>query len=281
MKNGYRALGLACGALSALAAFPAFAQDEDDANQLTIGVGAGAMPSYDGSNDYRIVPAAAIRGQVAHFPFFSRGNNLFIDLVPNYAGQTVDIGAGPVAGLRSNRTGGIKDSRVKALGELDNSWEVGGWVGIAKTGVVTSAYDNLSFRVSYLKGISGPHKSYVITPAVEYATPLSKTTVVGVSISADYVGKRFGGAYYDISPDGAAASGLGVYGAAGARAGFAKLNLGLLAGKSLSGDIRKGWAVFAVSGYGRILGRYADSPIVKDAGSRNQWLGGLGIAYTF
>ena len=51
--------------------------------------------------------------------------------------------------------------------------------------------------------------------------------------------------------------------------------------ESLSGDLRKGWAVFALGGYGRLLGRYADSPLVKDTGSRNQWLGGLGVAYSF
>lgn len=281
MKNGYRALGLMCASVAALMAVPALAQDSDNHNELTIGVGAGMMPSYDGSNDYRLIPAVAIRGKVADMPFFTRGTNLFLDVVPNRGDSTLDIGVGPVVGARFNRTGGIKDARVKALGELDTSWEAGGWVGVAKTGVITSDYDNLSVRVAYLKGVSGPNKSYVVTPAVEYMTPLSKTTIVGVSISADYVGKRFGGTYYDITPAGAAASGLGVYGAAGAKAGFAKVNLGLLAGKSLSGDIRKGWAVFAAGGYGRIVGRYADSPIVRDAGSRNQWLGGLGIAYTF
>ena len=101
-----------------------------------------------------------------------------------------------------------------------------------------------------------------------------------MSLSADYVGKGFGH-YYDVDLAGSQASGLGVYGAAGDRAGFAKLSLGIVGAKSLSGDLRKGWAVFALGGYGRLLGRYADSPLVKDAGNRNQWLGGLGVAYTF
>ncbi len=41
----------------------------------------------------------------------------------------------------------IDDVRVKRLGELDTSIELGGYVGIGKTGVFTSPYDRLSFSV--------------------------------------------------------------------------------------------------------------------------------------
>jgi outer membrane scaffolding protein for murein synthesis (MipA/OmpV family) len=42
-----------------------------------------------------------------------------------------------------------------------------------------------------------------------------------------------------------------------------------------------GWALFALAGYSRMLGDYADSPIVSSAGSKNQWAGAVGIGYTF
>lgn len=262
--------------------FTASAQTErDNRNELTIGVGGAVVPSYEGSDDYRIVPGGIARGKVAGFPFFTRGTALYIDAIPNSDPQGLDLGFGPAAGVRLNRTGSIKDRRVKALGELDTGYEIGGWAGVAKTGVVTSAYDNLSMRVSYLKDVGNAHESYILTPAIEYGTPLSQTTYVGLSVSADYVGKGYGRYYYDVTLAGSQASGLGIYGAAGDKAGFAKLNLGLVGAQSLSGDLRKGWALFGLAGYGRILGRYADSPIVRDAGSRNQFLGGLGIAYTF
>ncbi|MEZ5656470.1 MAG: MipA/OmpV family protein [Sphingobium sp.] len=257
---------------------PAFAQA--DQSEITVGVGGAVLPSYNGSDDYKVTPGVFVRGKVAGFPFFARGTNLHVDLIRNGDSDGLDIGLGPVVSARFDRTGGIKDSRVKALGKLDTAWEVGGWAGIAKTGVLTSDYDNLSFRAAYVADIGGAHKSYVITPAVEYVMPLSEKTLVGFSLSADYVGKRFGGYYFNITPTGSSASGLNAYAGAG-KAGFAKFNAGVLAAQSLSGDLRKGWAVFAGAGYGRLLGRYADSPIVKDAGRRDQWLGGLGIAYTF
>lgn len=248
---------------------------------VTIGLGAAMTPSYEGSDNSVLNPGGVLRGKVSGFSFFTRGPQLYADVVRDDDGSGLDIGFGPIVGARFNRTGRIKDARVKALGELDTAIEVGGWAGIAKTGVITSAYDNLSLRVSYVTDVNGAHGSHIVTPAIEYGTPLSQTTYVGVSLSADYVGKGYGRYYYDVTLAGSQASGLGVYGAAGDKAGFAKLNLGLVGAQSLSGDLRKGWALFGLAGYGRILGRYADSPVVRDAGSRNQWLGGLGVAYTF
>jgi len=264
-------------------AVPALAQSDaaGDRYELSVGAGAGVMPSYAGSDDYIVVPGAVLRGKVDNFAFFSRGSNLYVDLVREANGSTLDIEFGPMINYRGDRSGHIEDNRVKALGELDSAFEAGGWVGIAKTGVITSAYDNLSFRVSYIGDISGAHKSYLISPTIEYGTPLSKASYVGLSVSADYVGKGFGRYYYDIDTAGALASGLATYGDAGRKAGFSRVNFGLAGIQSLSGDLRKGWAVFALGGYARMLGRYKDSPIVRDAGSADQWLGGLGVAYTF
>jgi MipA family protein len=257
------------------------AQDATDSHQLTIGVGAGIVPSYDGSDNSVIVPGALVRGKVAGFNFFTRGTYAYIDAIPEKNASGWDFELGPVGGLRFNRTRQIKDDRVSALGKLDTAWEIGGWAGIAKTGVITSAYDNLSMRVSYLRDVAGAHGSYVITPAIEYGTPLSQSTYIGLSLSASYVGKGYGRTYFNVTPQGSLASGLAPYGESGRKAGFSRVDAGILAAKSLTGDLRKGASIFAIGGYGRLLGRYADSPIVRDAGSRDQWMGGLGIAYTF
>jgi MipA family protein len=39
--------------------------------------------------------------------------------------------------------------------------------------------------------------------------------------------------------------------------------------------------VIAGGAYSRLLGSYSYSPIVRTAGSPNQWLGAAGLAYTF
>ncbi len=252
--------------------FVGHAQAQDDArddNQLTIAVGAAAIPSYDGSDDTVVTPGAIVRGKVSGHSFFSRGTSLYFNLIKDKPSSSgLDVGFGPLTTVRLTRTRSVKDSQVKALGKLDPSVEIGGWGEIGKTGLFSGKYDSLSFRLTYAHDIAG-------------TTPITETTFFGVSLSADYVGKGFGRYYYDVTLAESQKSGLGVYGAAGKKAGFAKLNVGIVGAKSLSGDLRKGWAVFALGGYGRLLGRYAASPLVKDAGSRNQWLGGLGVAYSF
>lgn len=281
MTSPFR-LAAASAAALIMAAHSASAQDSaEDRNTLTVIVGAATVPSYAGSDDNVIVPGAVVRGRVAGVPFFSRGPQLYIDAIPNTDPQGIDLSFGPVAGVRSDRHSNIKDFQVRQLGKLDRAVEVGAWAGIGKTGVITSDYDNLSVRVAWLNDVNDAHHSYVITPSIEYGTPLSETTFLGISASADYVGKGFGRTYYDVTPAGTAASGLRTYGGAGAKAGFSKVGANVVLGQSLSGDLRKGWGVFTTWGYSRMLGRYADSPLVADVGRRDQWMAAAGIGYTF
>ena len=275
----FLAAGLAFLGLSA--AHPAFSQVEDS-NVLTVGIGAAVIPSYEGSDDYRVIPVPQLRGKVSDFALWTRGPSLYIDAIPN-RGEGIDFQLGPVAGVRFDRTSrkSIKDAAVRALGERDVAVEVGGFVGIGKTGVLTSDYDNLSARVAITKDVAGAHDSYVITPAIEYFAPLSTRSFVGLGVSADYVGKKYGRYYYDVDAAGALASGLPAYSRAGEGSGFKKVGVNLTGGLSLSGDLRKGWALFALGGYSRMLGDYADSPVVSIAGSKNQWIGAVGIGYTF
>lgn len=272
------------GAIAAAFFFaPAALAQDRDRSSLTVGAGVAAVPSYEGSDDYRVVPLPQLRGKVKDFAFWTRGPGLYVDAIPNTDPQGLDFELGPVVVARFDRSSlkNIKDDAVRLLGKRDVAVEVGGFVGIGKTGVITSDYDNLSARVAVTKDVAGAHGSYVITPAIEYMTPLSQSAFVGLGLSADYVGKKYGRYYFDVDAAGSAASGLPVYAEAGKGSGFKKINFSLAGGKSLSGDIRHGLAVFAVASYSRMLGDYADSPVVAIAGSKNQWVGAIGIGYTF
>lgn len=249
---------------------------DDDTDTVTIGVGGAYMPSYEGSDNYKVTPAVVVRGRIKGFSFWSRGKSLYLDLIPE-SGKSVDFSAGPIAGLRSNRTGGIKDAQVKLLGDLNTAYEVGAFVGVAKTGV-TSAYDNIGLRVSYVKDVGNAHESHVITPSIEYGTPLSTRTYVGVGLSAEFVGDGYASYYFDVSPAGSAASGLPVFSAEG---GFKSWGVNVLAVQSLTGDLRGGLAVALLGSYTRLRNDFRRSPITSLRGSPNQWLAAIGLAYTF
>lgn len=247
---------------------------------LSLGTGVITVPSYEGSDENIIIPELVVRGSVSGFNFFSRGPALYVDVIRDSAsGPGTEFGAGPVAGVRLDRTDLIKDPQVEALGELDMAIEVGGWVGVTRTGVITSDFDFLTARIDARWDVNGAHDSYIVTPTIEYGTPLSTKAFVGVSVLAEYVGEDYGDYYFNIDAAGAQASGLSPYGDAGD--GFKRAGINLLGTHAITGDLTKGLTAVGIVGYYRMLGDYKDSPIVAEAGSADQFIAGLGLTYTF
>ena len=273
---------VAIGAL--LAATPAVAQStdaslpdpNDQSDTVTIGGGAAYIPDYEGSDDYRIIPAAAIRGRLSGISFFTRATYLYVDVISRGEGN-LEFDVGPIAGVRLNRTGKIRDDFVDRLPELNTAVEVGGFVGVTYHGL-TNPYDALSFRVDVVKDVANAHGSTLVTPTIDFGTPLSRFTYVGASLSAEWAGGGYADYYYSITPAEALASGLPAYDADG---GFKNWRLGLLINQSISGDLTHGFSIFGTGSYSRLSGDFKDSPIVDARGSAGQWLAALGLAYTF
>lgn len=250
-----------------------------DRDTITVGGGIGYVPSYEGSDDYVVIPVGAVRGKVSGFNFQSRGLQLSVDAVRDRSDSGIDLMFGPVVGLNLNRTNRIVDRQVRALGTRRAAVEVGGYAGIGKTGVITSAYDTLSVRVSYVRDVTGIHDSYVITPSIEYGTPISRRAYVGIAASASIAGDGYAQAYFAVDPAGSIASGLPVF--AQPRGGVKSYSGTLLGNYALSGDLLKGLQLFTILSYSRLQGDFARSPVTSIAGSPDQFYGALGIGYTF
>lgn len=266
---------------------PAARDEEEDGDRrwsrdyFTVAAGVLSTPSYNGSDERSLLPGFYLRGRISGFSFSTRGTNLQVDLIRHRRGQQLDWKLGPIVNLRSDRTGRIKDEQVEALGKKKLAVEAGLFGGVTKTGVVTSAYDQLGLRIVALKDVSGQHGSWTLSPTIDYGTPLSKRAYIGVSASANIYGKGFGRHYFDIDAAGSAASGLPVYDRAGRKTTLGKYSFGVAGAWALSGDLRKGFVLIGGAQYARMSGRFGDSPIVDIAGSRNQWLFGGGMAYQF
>lgn len=265
-------------------AAPAFGQSDaaplpdpnDQSDTFTIGAGAAYIPDYEGSDDYKIIPAAAIRGRVSGISFFTRATYLYVDVIKRGDGP-VELDLGPIVGARLNRSRKVKDDFVDALPERDTAIEVGGFAGITYHGL-TNPYDSLSFRVDVVKDVAGAHESTLVTPTLDFGTPLSRTFYVGLSASAEWAGGDYANHYYSISPADSLVSGLPVFDADG---GLKHWRLGLLANHSITGDLTHGWSIFGTGSFTKLTGDFKDSPIVDLRGSSTQWLAALGVAYTF
>ncbi|WP_168707938.1 MipA/OmpV family protein [Sphingopyxis sp. PAMC25046] len=265
---------------------PARPQDDDpertwSRDYFAVAVGVLNTPKYNGSDDRRTLPAFYFRGRISGYSFSTRGTNFQVDLIRQRRGQKTDFKFGPTISLRGDRTGKIDDPQVAALGKRKVAVEMGLFAGVSHTGVITSAYDQISFRMSASKDISGRHGSWTASPTIDYGTPLSKRAYIGVSASVNFYGKGFGRYYYDIDAEDSAASGLPVYDGAGRKATAGKYTLGIAGAYALSGDLRKGFTLIGGAQYGRIASRFAKSPIVSEVGSADQWLFGGGLAYQF
>jgi MipA family protein len=273
---------------SLLVVSPAFSQDgpppgppkEEDRYSLTLGLGGGIAPEYEGASDYGFQPGGVIQGKVDGFDFQVRGTNIYVDLIRDTPGSGWNVIAGPVAQVRLDRTsvGDIDDPRVALLGDRKTAIELGGYVGIGKKGFLIPPA-SLTFDLAFVKDVANAHDSFILTPGIALSSPVSQRTFARWGISADYVGKGYGRTYFDVAAIAAPIPTLTGYTTDGA--GFKSIGTTLLLTHDLGGENRKGLGLFALGGYKRLLGQYADSPIVRDAGSADQFLGVVGVAYGF
>ncbi len=265
------------------ASVPAFAQSEaalpdpnDRSDTVTLALGGAYVPDYEGSDDYKVTPFGAVRGRFGGFSFNTRGTYLYVDLLRRPE-SGVDFDLGPIVGVRRERTSKVDDVFVRALGKKKTAIEVGAFAGVSFHGL-TNPYDTLSLRIDAVHDVGDAHKSTVITPAIDFGTPLSRLTYFGASLSADFVSNKYADYYYAnpfvaIGPDAISASNPG--------GGMKNWRIGALVNQSITGDLTHGLSIFGGANYSRLVGDIADSAIVVDRGSQSQWQLATGLAYTW
>src|SRR3546814_2650047 len=64
------------------------------------------------------------------------------------------------------------------LGELDFAIEAGAFAGVALNRVFHE-YDTITARISWLHDVTDTHDGFIVTPALEYGTPLSRKAYAG------------------------------------------------------------------------------------------------------
>lgn len=271
------ALAACCLSSPAFAQSPPSAQDVAKKDSVTIAGGVGLLPDYEGSDDYKLIPAAAIRGQIHRISFSTKGLYLYVDVIPD--GDKFGFDFGPIAGVRLNRTKHIKDDVVDLLPDRKTAIEIGGFAGVSFHSL-TNPYDTLALRVDVVHDVANAHKSTTFTPNVEFSTPLSRTTYASLAVGAEFVSNKYADYYFSVTPAESVLTG-GVLPVFDADGGMKDWRAHLLLNQSLSGDLLHGFSVFGMVRYTRLVGDFKDSPIVSDRGSANQWLVAGGLAYTW
>ncbi|WP_421990079.1 MipA/OmpV family protein [Qipengyuania sp.] len=279
MKSIVAASGLAL----LLSGAPALAQDVEslptdeetvfDENWISIGLGAIYSPSYNGSDDYVFSPVPIVQGQLGTVGISPRPAGVALDFV-NDDSEGATISGGISARLNRNRAVQIEDPVVLTYGELDTAFEVGPTIGISFPGVLNQ-FDSLSVNVDALWDVAGAHDGVIVSPSVTYFTPLSRGMAISLSVGGDYVDDDYADYYYSVPAGGP----LAPFRADG---GWESVGVNLLTGIDLDGDLANGGlALIVLGGYSRMLGDAKRTPFTSVRGDADQWLGALGIGYTF
>jgi outer membrane protein len=238
------------------------AKSDNDRDTLSIGGGWGYVPGYHGPIGHVLVPIITTHGTFHGIAFFTRGSQVYVDLMPETTRPRWHFSAGPVLGADLGRT---VDRRAAPPGTRGIAFGAGGFVGITRTGLLTGSDDSLSFRLSYVRDVGNIYGGDVVTPAIDYATPLSRKMLVGVSLSVDHAATRYPRGYFDVA----------------ARRGWQQVNVTGFADIALTGDLRRGLFVLLAAGRGRMEGDFTTSPVTQIAGNPDQIYGAVGLGYTF
>jgi outer membrane scaffolding protein for murein synthesis (MipA/OmpV family) len=260
----------------------AFTKPVFDETWATIGLGVGMVPSYAGSNDYIAFPLPLIIGRVGGVGNSPNGPGFVLDLNPGKPGlaprKGPRIAFGPAFRFRNDRNNRISDEVVARAGKLDAALEVGGNVAVSFPGVF-KPFDQLSVGVQARWDVLGAHEGMIIEPQVSYRALVGKAMSLQVQASAEFVDDSFADYYFTVSPAQALATGLPQFRADG---GLNRVGtIAILAYDLDRNPLNGGWSITGIGGYSRLVGDSADTPFTSVRGDANQFIVGLGAAYTF
>lgn len=231
-------------------------------------VAVGAAPDYVGSDDYKAVVGPAGR--------ISFRNNRYVELVASQlSGNLINHEywrLGPAINYRFGRED-VDDEVVDRMTDVEGAFEAGVTGGIEMTNGVNPRY---RFRVSadFLYDVSDEHGGFVANFAARYWIPLGKAFDLGIGAGTSYASEDFNGTYFDVNAADSALSGLRTFAADGG----IKDVTGILA---LVMHLSPKWHIAGGLRYQRLIGDAADSPVVADRGSENQFIAGIGVAYAW
>ncbi|KPP87954.1 MipA/OmpV family protein [Erythrobacter sp. HL-111] len=253
-----------------------------DRNWVTLGLGAGLVPSYAGSDDYIVFPLPLIVGRLGGVGLNPNGPGITLNLlsqraVPGQPGGT-SFQFGPAFRIRNDRNARIVDEVVEAAGKLDVAAEVGVNAGVSFPRVL-NRFDSLTVATQVRWDILGAHNGMLVEPNIGYTTPLGPATVINLQVGMQFVDDSFADYYFTVDPAQSAASGLPQFRADG---GLNSAGTTAIINYDLSGNVLDGgFSIYGVAGYSRLFGDAQDTPYTALRGNPDQFIGGIGVGYTF
>jgi outer membrane protein len=229
--------------------------------KVAIGIGAGAAPQFEGSDDYDGVPLLYLNAQW--------DNYMSISILG--AGGRVNLLPHPVfrAGLAMEYIGERSDpdnSAVDALPDVDASFMFGGFLGFD--------YNHWNASVELMTDVADGNDGSIVRLRGGYTMPINNITKLKMGLFTTWADDDYMESYFSINTAGAAASGLSTY---DAESGFKDMGLNL----SIHYTPWEHWGIMGLFVYKTLIGDADDSPIVDTEGDDGQAVLGVMATYRF
>ena len=236
-------------------AAPVYEDAEADKRKwsLSIGLGGGVSPDYEGSNDYEFGFGPNISATWRDTIFY-RGKSLGVNII-----RQKNLKAGLIAARAAKRKEDDND-KLEGLGGVDSGIEMGGFV----------SYRNKPwrFKAEARQEVDSGHEGALLELSIGTDLPFTKPLVF-VELGTTWASDHYMESFFGIDSQQSANSGLDRH---NVEAGIKDVNLSISAGHPITNR----WRIGAMIEYKRLLGDAADSPIVDD---KNQFVAGISLSY--
>lgn len=229
--------------------------------EARVGAGAGIVPDFLGASghEFRVLPL---------FDFNYRdivritGNTLRIS-----AYQTENFRTGFLGAWRSGRDESNSPA-LAGLGDIDRAVELGGFAEWRR--------DQLIVRGRFGIDAAGGHEGLMAELQAEHGIWRSQGDRLAIlgGVATNWASGNYMRRYFGISAAQAQTSGLPVF---QAKAGFRDVSARVIGRYRLTED----WTLLGLARFMRLTGDAARSPLVRQRGSANQFLSGVGLTYSF
>ncbi len=234
--------------------------------QLSFGLAGVVLPQYDGADRYRVIPFPTFRW-VAKGGYSIQTSGLGVEAnISPWRGFTF----GPIVRYRFGR-GDKSNPIIQELTPVKAAIEGGGYASVAMP--INEAKGRfVALRSSYLHDMNGSYNGYLVQMGVNYIQLITQKVYLVIGPGTNYASQNFMDTFFGISPADSLTSGLPPY---AAKAGFKDANMSAI----LNYQFAKKWSVAFFNAYARLVGSAGNSPVVKTAGSRNQFYTAVMVSY--
>ena len=235
-----------------------------------VGLAVAVLPDYVGSDDYTfgVAPFARFTLPNSERYFMLNVTELYFNVLnhPFYR-------FGPVLNYRFGRDNDVEDPFVKWMQEIDGTFEAGAFFGVDWK-INNDRRNRFVADVELLFDIGDVYNGMNGTVSARYWHPFGQMFDGVIGVAFQFADDKFVNKYFGVNLVDSALSSLPFYQADGGVTNF-RVFPGVVM------HLSEQWHLAAGLRYQRITGDAEDSPVVSMRGDANQWIVGLGAAYSW